>query len=124
MTSNQQQLIYLFRDNNRDLNRIANADLAVPGYTAQGTPGKALFSWNMTTTPQEFLSNRVVGLGQGTGIGGGSIVNGMVWTRGARSDFDAWAALGNTGWGWDDLLPYFKKVLRTLQLPSSSPSKF
>lgn len=33
-------------------------------------------------------------------------------TRGGRADYDAWAALGNEGWGWDDLLPYFQKVYR------------
>jgi choline dehydrogenase-like flavoprotein len=37
-------------------------------------------------------------------------VNAMVWHRGFQADFDAWVTLGNDGWGWDDLVPYFKKV--------------
>jgi choline dehydrogenase-like flavoprotein len=41
---------------------------------------------------------------------GGSIINRMCWTRGGKADFDALVALGNPGWGWDDLLPYFIKT--------------
>ena len=46
----------------------------------------------------------------GKGVGGGSLINGMLWNRGNRDDFDAWVSFGNEGWGWYDLLPYFKKV--------------
>ncbi|KAK8004709.1 hypothetical protein PG990_010746 [Apiospora arundinis] len=42
-------------------------------------------------------------------VGGGSVVNGMGYLRGSRADYDAWEALGNPGWGWDGLLPYFRK---------------
>lgn len=52
----------------------------------------------------------------GKGVGGGSLINGMCWTRGGSADYDAWVALGNPGWGWNDLLPYFKRV-RTHPLP-------
>jgi len=43
-------------------------------------------------------------------VGGGTVVNGMFFARGAAADYDAWEQLGNPGWGWDGLLPYFKKV--------------
>lgn len=63
----------------------------------------------------------------GKGVGGGSLINGMCWTRGGSADYDAWVTLGNPGWGWDDLLPYFKKVklciayfLTSLKLPTQS----
>lgn len=52
----------------------------------------------------------------GKGVGGGSLINGMCWTRGESADYDAWVALGNPGWGWNDLLPYFRRV-RTHPLP-------
>lgn len=56
------------------------------------------------------MDNAVRAYDMGKVLGGGSILNGMCWTRGGREDYDAWAALGNEGWGWDDLLQYFKKV--------------
>lgn len=43
-------------------------------------------------------------------IAGSTIINGMLWNRGGQGDFDDWVQLGNPGWGWDDMLPYFKKV--------------
>ena len=46
----------------------------------------------------------------GRGVGGGTLINGMLWNRGNAADFDTWAQLGNAGWTWQDLLPYFNKV--------------
>ena len=45
----------------------------------------------------------------GKGVGGGSLVNGMIWNRGRQDEFDLWERLGNPGWNWDSLLPYFRK---------------
>lgn len=44
----------------------------------------------------------------------GGLVTGMCWTRGGKADYDAWETLGNPGWSWDGLLPYFKRVTCTL----------
>ncbi|KAK4155418.1 GMC oxidoreductase-domain-containing protein [Chaetomidium leptoderma] len=84
--------------------------VTVPGLIGHGFP--PAYNWNFTTTPQAFLDNKTRDYGQGHVVGGGSILNGMVTTRGARADYDAWQALGNPGWGWQDMLPYFKKTER------------
>ncbi|KAE8450374.1 hypothetical protein EG329_006448 [Mollisiaceae sp. DMI_Dod_QoI] len=67
------------------------------------------YDWNLWTASQTFLDGASRPYDMGRGVGGGSLINGMCWTRGGRADYDAWKALGNDGWGWDDLLPYFKK---------------
>ncbi|KAI4721172.1 glucose-methanol-choline oxidoreductase [Aureobasidium sp. EXF-10727] len=63
-----------------------------------------------TSIPQPGLNNRTAPLYTGDVVGGGTVVNGMFFARGARADYDAWEQLGNPGWGWEGLLPYFKKV--------------
>ena len=63
-----------------------------------------------TSTPQPGLDNRTAPLYTGAVVGGGTVVNGMFFHRGSAGDYDAWEKLGNPGWGWKDLLPYFKKV--------------
>lgn len=68
------------------------------------------YDWNLWTAPQTSLDGRGRPYDTGRGVGGGSLINGMCWTRGGRADYDAWEALGNPGWGWDGMLPYFKKV--------------
>lgn len=78
------------------------ADIALYGTTQ--------YYYNYTTTPQTYLDGNTRTIPQGRLIGGGSCVNAMVWQRGFRVDYDAWESLGNPGWGWDGLLPYFKKV--------------
>lgn len=90
--------------------------VTVPGLIGHGFP--PAYNWNFTTTRQEFLDNRTRDYGQGHVVGGGSILNGIVMTRGTVADYNAWEALGNPGWGWKGLLPYFKKVSIVLMLVS------
>lgn len=66
-------------------------------------------SRNLDTEPQPGLRGRIGYQPRGKVLGGSSAVNAMVYIRGHRSDYDHWAALGNTGWAYDDVLPYFKK---------------
>ncbi|KAK4109615.1 GMC oxidoreductase [Canariomyces notabilis] len=67
-------------------------------------------SADIVTVPGlKFLDGRVRDYGQGHVVGGGSILHGMAMTRGSRADYDAWEDLGNPGWGWEGLLPYFEK---------------
>ena len=55
------------------------------------------------------MGGRTVAVPQGRVLGGSSSVNGMVYNRGQAADFDSWAQMGNRGWGFEDLLPYFKR---------------
>jgi len=65
--------------------------------------------WGYRTTPQEQLLGRKIFLSRGKCLGGTSAINAMVYMRGNCGDYDHWRELGNRGWGYDDVLPYFMK---------------
>ncbi|ETS78050.1 hypothetical protein PFICI_10112 [Pestalotiopsis fici W106-1] len=65
--------------------------------------------WNISSAPETWLNNETFTIYVGSVVGGGSIINGMACTRGSSGDYDAWERLGNPGWGWDGLFPYFAK---------------
>ena len=67
------------------------------------------FVWPFKTEPAPGLDDRSIAIPQGKVVGGSSSINGMVYNRGQRADFDVWAQMGNRGWGFDDLLPYFNR---------------
>ncbi len=67
-------------------------------------------NWNYHTEPMPELLDRRMYWPRGKGLGGSSAINGMVWIRGHRQDFDTWRDLGNPGWGYDDVLPCFKRM--------------
>lgn len=71
--------------------------------------------WGYRTTPQPELNNRRIFLSRGRGLGGTSLMNAMVYMRGNRGDYDHWRDLGNTGWGYDDVLPLFKRSERNAE---------
>ena len=66
--------------------------------------------WAYQTTPQPGLSGKATLMPHGRVVGGSSQLNGLLWTRGDPSDFDAWAHGGAPGWSYADLVPYFRKV--------------
>ncbi len=67
-------------------------------------------NWFYATEPDASQKDRQVLWFSGKGLGGGSAINGMVYIRGTTYDYDRWAKeLGCPGWGWDEVLPYFKK---------------
>jgi choline dehydrogenase len=68
------------------------------------------FNWNYYTEPIPTLGNRKMYWPRGRGLGGSSAINGMIFIRGHRDDFDHWEHLGNPGWGFDSVLPYFRKM--------------
>lgn len=65
--------------------------------------------WGFLTEPQEFVNNRRIYLPRGKVLGGSSSTNAMAYVRGNKADFDEWENLGNQGWGYESILPYFKK---------------
>ncbi|WP_374090817.1 GMC family oxidoreductase [Methylomicrobium lacus] len=67
------------------------------------------YDWGDRTEPQAAMHNRRIFLPQGKALGGSSSINYMIYIRGNRSDYDYWASLGNAGWSYDDVLPYFIK---------------
>ena len=80
------------------------------GTVVPGLPVPDKYTRTSTSIPQPGLDNRTSVLYTGAVVGGGTVVNGMFFNRGSAADYDAWERLGNPGWGWKDLLPYFKKV--------------
>jgi choline dehydrogenase-like flavoprotein len=71
---------------------------------------KPVNNWAFNTVPQKGLNGRIGYQPRGKGLGGSSAINAMVYIRGHRADYDQWASLGNSGWSWSDVLPYFKRA--------------
>ncbi len=71
--------------------------------------GNPRFDWCYQTEPEPHCHGRRIFLPRGRMLGGSSGINGMVYVRGHRYDYDSWAAQGNAGWSWADVLPYFMR---------------
>ncbi|MGE0875304.1 MAG: GMC family oxidoreductase [Burkholderiales bacterium] len=75
--------------------------------------GKTMFhpvlNWKFETEPEPSMDNRRIYWPRGRCLGGSSSINGLIFVRGQPEDYDHWAALGNRGWGWNDVLPCFKR---------------
>ncbi len=69
-------------------------------------------NWNFVSEPEPYAENRRIDVPRGKVIGGSSAINGMVYARGHRLDYDDWAQKGLRGWGYADVLPYFKRSER------------
>ena len=65
--------------------------------------------WNYATEPESYLHERRLYWPRGKVVGGSSAINAMIYIRGNRADYDSWRELGNVGWGFAEVLPYFKK---------------
>lgn len=81
----------------------------IPGAFSKNLRNKNLM-WQFKTEPSEALSGRSVYIPQGKLVGGSTSINGMIYNRGLASDFDRWRTLGNPGWGYQDVLPYFRRT--------------
>jgi len=68
------------------------------------------YNWRFETEPEPGMHGRRLYWPRGKTLGGSSSINAMIYIRGQKEDYDHWAALGNAGWGYDDVLPYFKRA--------------
>lgn len=68
------------------------------------------YSWGHETEPEQYAARRRISLPRGKRLGGSSSINGMIYVRGDRADFDSWAEQGAVGWSYDELLPYFVRT--------------
>ena len=74
--------------------------------------GNPRLDWCLKTEPEAGLNGRALNYPRGKVLGGCSSINGMIYMRGQARDYDIWRQMGNPGWGWDDVLPYFKRSER------------
>ena len=95
--------VLLLEAGSRDLNPMIH----VPG--GVGMLFGPRINWRFHTAPQVNLDNREIWYPQGKTLGGSSAINAMIYIRAQREDYDEWASFGNDGWGYDDVLPYFRK---------------
>lgn len=73
---------------------------------------KTEYDWNYSAVPQTGLQGRESYWAKGRTLGGSTSINAMMYLRGVPADYDGWAALGNPGWSWQDVLPYFRRSER------------
>lgn len=72
--------------------------------------GLEAYDWCYRTIPQPGANGKSISQPRGKLLGGSSAINYLMYVRGSQKDYASWEALGNDGWGWQDLLPYFRKT--------------
>ena len=82
-------------------------EIRIPG--GYGNLHRSSVDWGFSTVPQQHVNNRNIYLPRGKTLGGSSSTNAMAYVRGNKADYDEWSDLGNKGWSFDEVLPYFKK---------------
>ncbi len=104
LSADQRYTIALIEAGGRD----SNPWIHIPvGYFK--TMGNPATDWCYRTEPDPGLNGRSIDWPRGKVLGGSSSINGLLYVRGQPADFDHWRQLGNTGWSWSDVLPYFKR---------------
>ena len=104
LSENPQTRVLLLEAGGRDWHPLYH----VPAGFAKMTKG--LGSWGWQTVPQRHMRGRSIRYTQARVIGGGSSINAQIYTRGHALDYDEWRQMGCTGWGYEDVLPWFRKA--------------
>ena len=104
LTENGRHKVLLLEAGPRDWNPWIH--IPVGYFKTMHNPGT---DWCYMTEPCEGLNGRALQWPRGKVLGGSSSINGQIYIRGQKEDFDHWRQLGNAGWAWDDVLPYFKR---------------
>jgi choline dehydrogenase len=105
LTASGRNRVLLLEAGGRDLNPWIHIPV---GYGKTFTNPKV--NWLYRCEPNPATANRPILQPRGKVLGGSSSINGLVYIRGQREDYDQWRQLGNTGWSYDDVLPYFRKA--------------
>jgi choline dehydrogenase len=95
--------VLLLEAGGRDVNPMIHVPLSAPMLQKTGV------DWNYETAPEPELNNRPIRWPRGKVLGGSSAIHGMIYIRGQREDYETWAAKGNDGWSYEELLPYFRQ---------------
>lgn len=69
-----------------------------------------VYNWRFETQPEENVHGRTIAIPRGKGLGGSTLINGMIYVQGQPQDYDHWAAMGATGWSAQEVMPYFAKI--------------
>ncbi len=104
LSENPATRVLLLEAGGRDWNPLYH----LPAGFAKMTKG--IGSWGWQTVPQRHMKDMVIRYTQAKVIGGGSSINAQIYTRGNALDYDEWRQMGCSGWGYDDVLPYFRKA--------------
>lgn len=107
LSENESASVCLLEAGGPDTNPLIHMPMgfAIASYLPKGDT-----NWDFETVPQKHLNGRVGYQPRGRVMGGSSSINAMIYIRGSRQDYDRWAAMGASGWSYEDVLPYFKKA--------------
>jgi len=103
LSENPAHRVLLLEAGGRDWNPLIHIPV---GFTKLTTPD---VNWGFSTAPQAQMNDREMWYPQGRTLGGSTSINAMIYIRGHREDYEEWERLGCQGWGYEDVLPYFKK---------------
>jgi len=110
LSANKKHQVILLEAGGRD----KNPNIHIPA--AFSKLFKAKEDWNYSTVPQKYMNGRQMFQPRGKVLGGSSSTNAMIYIRGHRYDYDQWAELGNKGWSYEEVLPYFKSFEHNTRL--------